>query len=76
MYFSGKEKRDSGSWLKTSGMRDSREKGAGMQDQDPSFQTLVIAYSWWKKLLHKFFSWTLNRLLFLRMRLFQVDAYF
>ena len=24
--------------------------------------------SWWKKLLHKFFSWTLNRLLFLRMR--------
>ena len=27
--------------------------------------------SWWKKLLHKFFSWTLNRLLFLRMRYFK-----
>ena len=27
--------------------------------------------SWWKKLLHKFFSWTLNRLLFLRMSYFK-----
>ena len=32
---------------------------------------LVIALSWWKKLLHKFFSWTLNRLLFLRMSYFK-----
>ena len=35
MYFSGKEKRDSGNWWKTCGMRDSREKGAGMRGQDP-----------------------------------------
>ena len=27
--------------------------------------------SWWKKLLHKFFSWTLNRLLFLWMSYFK-----
>ena len=33
--------------------------------------TPVIAQSWWKKLLHKFFSWTLNRLLFLRMSYFK-----
>lgn len=25
---------------KLNGMRDSREKGAGMRDQDPTFQTL------------------------------------
>ena len=35
MYFFGKEKWDSGNWWKTCGMRDSREKGAGMRDQDP-----------------------------------------
>ena len=40
MYFCGKEKRDSGNWWKTCGMRDSSEKGAGMRDQDPPFQTL------------------------------------
>ena len=42
MYFCGKEKRDSGNWWKTCGMRDSREKGAGMRDQDPPFQTLLV----------------------------------
>ena len=26
--------------MKNVGMRDSREKGAGMRDQDPAFQTL------------------------------------
>ena len=40
MYFSEKKKRYSGNWWKTWGMRDSHEKGAGMQDQDPPFQTL------------------------------------
>ena len=33
--------------------------------------TPVIALSWWKKLVHKFFSWTLSRLLFLRMSYFK-----
>ena len=42
MCFCGKEKRDSGNWWKTCGMRDSREKGAGMRDQDPPFQTLFV----------------------------------
>ena len=41
MYFCGKEKRDSGNWWKTCGLRDSLEKGAGMRDQDRPFQTLV-----------------------------------
>ena len=36
MYFSEKEKRGSRNWWKTCGMRDSREKGSGMRDQDPS----------------------------------------
>ena len=36
MYFCGKEKQDS----RNCGMRDSREKGAGMRDQDLPFQTL------------------------------------
>ena len=42
MYFSGKEKRYLGNWWTTCGMQDSREKGAGMRDQDPPppFQTL------------------------------------
>ena len=26
---------------------------------------VIIAQTWWKKLLHKLFSWTINRLLFL-----------
>ena len=32
---------------------------------------LVPNKTWWKKLLHKFFSWTLNLLLFLRMSYFK-----
>ena len=24
---------------------------------------IVIAHTWWKKLLHKFFPWALNRLI-------------
>ena len=31
----------------------------------------VLPETWWKKLLHKFFPWALNRLLFLRMRIFK-----
>ena len=47
MYFCGKEKRDSGNWWKTCGMRDSSEKGAGMRDQDPPFQTLInVSWGW------------------------------
>ena len=34
--------------------------------------TSVIGQTWWKKLLHKFFSWILNRLLFLRMSYFKL----
>ena len=48
MYFSGKEKRDSGNGWKTCGTRESREKGAEMRDQDASFQTLLIKYSYVK----------------------------
>ena len=41
------------------------------RQQERQNGTPVIAYRWWKKLLHKFFSWTLNRLLFLRMSYFK-----
>ena len=34
----------------------------------------VIARTWWKKLLHKFFSWALNRFIFTDA-LFKVDAF-
>ena len=44
-----------------------RERERERQNDTP----VVIAYNWWKKLLHKFFSWTLNRLLFLRMSYFK-----
>ena len=27
----------------------------------------VIAQTWWKKLLHKFFSWALNRFLYIEI---------
>ena len=30
-----------------------------------------LAQTWWKKLVHKFFPWAQNRLLFLRMRVFK-----
>ena len=40
--FFWEKKRYSGNWWKTWGMRDSREKGAGMRDQDPPFQTLFL----------------------------------
>ena len=42
MYFSEEEKGYSGNWWKTWGMRDYGEKGAGMRDQDPPFQTQMI----------------------------------
>ena len=31
--------------MKKCGMRDSLEKGAGMRDQDPPFQTLLYCYT-------------------------------
>ena len=42
--------------------RKKRERERERQNGTP-----VIAEGWWKKLLHKFFSWTQNRLLFLGM---------
>ena len=42
--------------------RKKRERERERQNSTP-----LIAQTWWKKLLHKFCSWTLNRLLFLRM---------
>ena len=36
--------------------RKKRERERERQNGTP-----VIAQTWWKKLLHKFFSWTLNR---------------
>ena len=44
--------------------RKKRERERERQNGTP-----VIAQTWWKKLLHKFFSWTLNRL-FLRTSYF------
>ena len=46
--------------------RKKRERERERQNGTP-----VIAQTWWKKLLQKFFSWTLNRLLFLRMSCFK-----
>ena len=46
--------------------RKKRERERERQNSRP-----VIAQTWWNKLFHKFFSWTLNRLLFLRMRYFK-----
>ena len=46
--------------------RKKRERERERQNGTP-----VIAQTWWKRLLHKLFSWTLNRLLFLRMSYFK-----
>ena len=46
--------------------RKKRERERERQNGTP-----VIAESWWKKLLHKLFFSTLNRLLFLRMSYFK-----
>ena len=46
--------------------RKKRERERERQNGTP-----VIAQTWWKKFLHKFFSWTLNRLLFLQMSYFK-----
>ena len=46
--------------------RKKRERERERQNGTP-----IIAQTWWKKLLHKFFSWTLCT-----DELFQVDAYF
>ena len=43
--FFWEKKRYSGNWWKTWGMRDSREKGAGMRDQDPPFLTLYTRWT-------------------------------
>ena len=42
MYFGERQKWDSDE--RKCGMPDSREKGAGMRDQDPPFQTLLQGY--------------------------------
>ena len=46
--------------------RKKRERERERQNSIP-----ILAQTWWKELLRKFFSWTLNRLLFLRMRYFK-----
>ena len=46
--------------------RKKRERERERQNGTP-----LIAQTWWKKLLHKFFSWTLNLLLFPRMSYFK-----
>lgn len=45
--------------------RKKRERERQRQNSIP-----VIPQTWWNKLLHKFFSWTLNRLLYIRMSYF------
>ena len=45
-------------------MKGERERERQRQNRIP-----VIAQSWWKKLLLKFFPWALNHLLFLRMHI-------
>ena len=49
---------------------DRRTETKEEREREQQNGTPVIAQTWWKKLLHKFFSWTLNHLLF------QVHAYF
>ena len=44
--------------------RKKRERERERQNGTP-----VIAQTWWKKLLHKLFSWTPNRLFFLWMHI-------
>ena len=41
------------------------------EERNRTRMTTLIAQMWWKKLLHKFFSLTLNHLLFLRMSYFK-----
>ena len=48
-------------------MSDEQKRKKRKRERERQNGTPVIAKSWWKKFLHKFFSWTLNRLLFLRM---------
>ena len=55
-------------WLEQK--RKERERERQRQNRIP-----VIALTWWKKLLHKFFPWALNRLLFFRMRLKWMRTY-
>ena len=52
-------------------MTEEQKRKKREREREGQNSTPVIAQSWWKKLLHKFFSWTLNRLLFLRMSYFK-----
>ena len=52
-------------------MTDEQKRKKRERERQRQNGTPVIAQTWWKKLLHKFFSWTLNRLLFLRMSYFK-----
>ena len=51
--------------------RNERREKVNKNDKIKRYTSNIIAQTWWKKLLHKFFSWTLNRLLFLRMSYFK-----
>ena len=48
-----------------------RKKRERERERQNSIPVIAQTCNWWKMLLHKFFSWTLNRLLFLRMRYFK-----
>ena len=52
-------------------MTEEQKRKKRKRERERQNGTPVIAKSWWKKLLHKLFSWTLNRLLFLRMSYFK-----
>ena len=55
----------------TKEQKQKRERERDQERESPN-STQVIAQFWWKNFLHKFFSWTLNRLLFLRMSILKV----
>ena len=48
-----------------------QKKGEKERERERQNGISVIAQTCWKKLLHKFSSWTLNHLLFLRMSYFK-----
>ena len=52
-------------------MTDEQKRKKRERERERQNGTPVITQTWWRKLLHKFFSWALNRLLFLRMSYFK-----
>ena len=52
------------------------EKKESESEQQRQNRIPVIAKTWWKKLLHKFFSLALKQFVIFTDALFQVHAYF